>query len=438
VLEGSRTHHKSRIPKSMKVLVSAYACEPGKGSEPGVGWNHVRQIGRFHDVWVVTRCNNRSTIERALAREPMPNVCWVYFDFPRWASVWKKGRRGMYFYYCFWQIGTYFTARRLHRKVQFDLAHHVTFVNYWRPTLLPLLRIPFVWGPVGGGESTPRSFWRAFSMRGRIHEILRHHARKLGELDPFVRLAARRAATALATTDQTEMRLRALGCRNVCVLSAVGLPEEELRELIALPLRQSTPFRVLSLGNLVHHKGLEFGLHAFARFHARFPESEYWLIGDGPERKRLERLTRRLALDGAVVFWGEVPREQVFTALAKCDVLLFPALHESGGCVSLEAMAAGRPVICLDLGGPALQVTENTGIKIPAVSPDHIIHDLADALARLASDPAVRIQLGLAARQRVQEHFNWDKKGHRLSEVYSQLVNKTPQESSERPIRDAS
>lgn len=114
----------------LKILVSAYACEPGKGSEPGVGWNWVKQLARFHDVWVLTRTNNREPIERALAQEPMANVHWVYFDLPRWARFWKKGRRGVHLYYYLWQIGAYFVGRRLHNQVKFDLVHHITFDNF--------------------------------------------------------------------------------------------------------------------------------------------------------------------------------------------------------------------------------------------------------------------------------------------------------------------
>jgi len=72
---------------------------------------------------------------------------------------------------------------------------------------------------------------------------------------------------------------------------------------------------------------------------------------------------------------------------------MHPSLHDSGGWVTLEAMAAGRPVICLDLGGPALQVSEATGIKIPAISPPQVVADLASALKQLAGDPSRRHDL---------------------------------------------
>jgi glycosyltransferase involved in cell wall biosynthesis len=378
-------------------------------------------MGRYHEVWVITRANNRGPIEKALAREPLPRVHWVYFDLPSWARFWKRSQRGVHLYYYLWQVGVYFVARKLHREVGFNLVHHVTLVNYWMPSFLALLPVPFVWGPVGGGESAPRAFRRCFSLRGKVYEILRDLARSLGQLDPFVRLTAQRAALGLATTPQTEKRLRALGCRQVLVFSEAGVPPRDIEELGALPIREGSPVRFLSLGRLLHWKGFELSLRAFARFARRSPTSEYWIVGDGPERRRLEKLAQNLGLTGKVRFWEMIPRSEVLGKPADCDVLVHPSLHDSGGWVCLEAMAAGRPVLCLDLGGPALQVTEETGIKIPATSPEQVVSGLAAAMTRLARDLGLRIRLGIAARQRVQEHFDWDKKALFMMEIYEAL-----------------
>ena len=395
----------------LRILLSAYACEPGKGSEPGVGWNWVCQIAKFHEVWLFTRENNRKSIEAALVSNPLPTVHFVYADLPRWVRFWKKGRRGVYVYYYLWQIAAYFTAKKLHQQVRFDVVHHITFVKYTMPSFMALLPVPFVWGPVGGGETTPSGFWWSFSLRGKLFEIFRMLARLTGELDPFVRLTARRSILALATTKETETRLRILGCSQVSVLSEAGLPLEELAWLGDLPRHEATPFRVISSGNLIHWKGTEFGLRAFARFHREFPNSEYWIVGDGPERKRLERLAAWLQVTNAVRLWGELPRSQLLQKLADCDVLMHPSLHDSGGWVCLEAMAAGRPVICLDLGGPALQVTETSGVKLRAESAGQVVRDLAGALERLVSDHALSFCLGLAGRDRVRGHFRWESKG---------------------------
>ena len=412
----------SHSKQKLRVLVSAYACEWGKGSEPGIGWNWVRQIARFEEVWVLTRANNRERIEKALAVQPLFHTQFIYYDLPRWARFWKKGQHGIRTYYYAWQLGAYFAARKVHRRVRFDLVHHVTFGKYWLPSFLAFLPTPFLWGPVGGGESAPRNFLPSLSARGRVYEFCRDVARSLGELDPFVRFTARRAAVGLATTCQTQRRLRALGCREVPIFSHAALAQEEIQQLGKLPIRQSNPFRGFSVGGLLHLKAYHLGLKAFALLHRQFPQCEYWLIGSGPERTRLEKLAKDLGVFEFVTFCGALPRGEVLTKFAQCDVLLHPALHESSGWASIEAMAAGRPVICLDLGGAALQVTEETGIKVPAHSPEQAVKQLAEGLAYLAPNPSLRARLGQSAQARVQDQFNWERKGEDLQSLYRQLA----------------
>jgi len=383
-----------------------------------VGWNWVRQIARFNEVWIVTRANNRHPIEEALTRDPLPNVHFVYFDLPAWARFWKRGACGVRPYYYLWQLGVYSLVKRLHRHVGFDLIHHVTFVNYWMPSFLAMLPVTFVLGPVGGGESAPPAFWWSFSFRGKIYEVLRGVARTIGHLDPFVRLAARRAQIALATTNQTAEKLKRLGCRKVRVVSQVGVNIDEFYRRVKT---QPRGFRLVSVGRLLHWKGFELGVRAFALFRTGFPDSEYWLIGDGPEKNRLQVLVRDLELGDSVRFLGTMSREQVLNTMAACDVLMNPSLHDSGSFVCVEAMAAGLPVICLDLGGPALQVTGKTGVKIHAGTPKQAIQDLAVAISQFASDPSNCERLGSSAWQHVRDHLVWERKGDLIHETYNQL-----------------
>jgi glycosyltransferase involved in cell wall biosynthesis len=403
----------------MNILVSAYACEPGKGSEPGVGWNWVIQIARFHEVWVITRASNEPGIRQEMEENPMPNVHWIFYDLPFWLRFWKKGERGLRLYYYLWQFGIYLTAKRLMRAVNFDVVHHLTFVNYWLPSFLALLPVPFVWGPVGGGESAPPLFRSAFSRRGRFYEGARDLARIISRCDPFVYRTARRARLGLATTRDTEAKMRALGCRNVVLYSEAGLSEEDIARLAVSPQRREGPFRIISIGRLLHWKGFDLGMRAFARIAKELPNSEYWIAGDGPERTRLRELARELAIDERVFFWGALSRQVTLDRLLDCDVLLHPSLHDSGGWVCLESMAAGLPVVCLDLGGPAMQVNEQTGIKVMAKSPEQAVGDIADALLRLCRDPELRARLSLAGRRRVKEVYSWNRKGEWVNEVYA-------------------
>ena len=407
--------------RRLNVLVSAYACEPHRGSEPGVGWNWTLQIARFHDVWVITRANNRGVIEQALAEHPRPNVRWVYFDLPRWASFWKVGERGVHIYYLLWQIGAYVLARRLHERIGLHIVHHLTFGNYWMPSLLVLLPVPFVWGPLGGGETTPGSFGRTFHWRARAYERVRTMTRWLGERNPIVRLDARRGI-ALAKAPETAERLRALGARSVHLCAEAGISTADVRGRDAAHPRLGSPFRVLSIGRLLHLKGFHLGLTAFAQMAQRGFPCEYWFVGDGPERGHLEELAQQLGLARQVRFWGSLPRRQVLDALAACQVLVHPSLHDSGGWVCLEAMAAGCPVICLDLGGPALQVTSETGFKVPAREVSQTVAEIAAAMLRLAQDPELQVRMGEAGRSRVRTAYAWDLKGPLVARLYREAV----------------
>ncbi len=88
----------------------------------------------------------------------------------------------------------------------------------------------------------------------------------------------------------------------------------------------------------------------------------------------------------------------------------------------MEMMAAGRPVICLDLGGPALQVTDATGFKIPASNPNQVVRDLGAVMVKLAQDPVLLKRLGEAAHNRVRHLFNWQIKGRHLAELQKTIV----------------
>lgn len=401
--------------------MSAYTCMPGKGSEYGVGWNMARYVADHHDVWVLTREDNRSPIEAQMEKDPVPGLNFVYFDLPYWARWWKRGMRGLQLYYYLWQVGVYRKALRLHQMVNFDLIHHTAIGKYWAPSFLSLLPPPFIWGPVGGGESAPRTFLKTYSARGVVYEIARDVARWLGEHDPFVRMTARKSNLALSATPVTCERLSAIGANRVERFSGhTGLSDREVRELSALDTPEEDRRLVfLSVGRLLHWKGFHLALSAFAK--AELDETEYWIVGQGPEKQRLLGLARELGLEKQVTFWGRLPREETLRKFSTCDVFIHPSLHDFFPTVCLEAMAAGKPIICLDIGGPAVQVTPETGMKIPARQPVQTVTDMAAAMQRLAHHRSLRGRMGQAALQRVQR-YTWERRVKALTQLYGELV----------------
>ena len=183
----------------------------------------------------------------------------------------------------------------------------------------------------------------------------------------------------------------------------------------------SPPIRFISVGRLLDWKGFKLGLRAFAE--AAIPDAQYWIVGDGPVRESLERQVKKLGIDKSVKFWGLVDRSKVLDLLGQCHALIHPSLHDSGGWVCLEAMAAGRPVICLDWGGPGFQVNEETGFKVYPISPVQVVSEMAIAMKTWEKDPSLINLKSKAARMRVSNEFTWSVKTKKLNALYHQLAD---------------
>jgi glycosyltransferase involved in cell wall biosynthesis len=398
----------------MRVLLSAYACEPGKGSEPGVGWNWARMIAQDHEAWVLTRSNNRAAIEAALAADPRPNLRFIYVAPPAWLTWWKRGHRGVRLFYLLWQVWALMAARRAHRERPFDLVHHLTFANAYVPALTCLLPVPFVWGPVGGAT---RPCWRLageWGPRGVAYELLRAGRRGVGRwLDPFMRLTWSRATCILTQNHET---MRWLPRRIQARCRVVPNGGYDARQLVRPPVRRDRRIRVITPGRLVHLKGVSLAVRAMAA--TRIPGLELTVVGDGPERGRLERLARQLGVE--VTFTGWLPQARLFELLACSDVLLFPSLHDECGFVVMEAMAHGLIPVVVANGGPPL-VAGDAGLSIPFGGRAVMVEALASRLRALGADPELRSTLQERARRRAQA-FEWGARAVEIQAMYAQLL----------------
>ncbi len=339
--------------------MSAYACEPGRGSEPGAGWAWACAATRDHEVWVLTHVTNAATIDAALAEDRLlaDRLHPVYLQNARWARPLRGRGPSRFLYYVIWQLTQCRReSRRLHHLVGFDVCHHVTYAADWMPAgVSTLTDVPFVWGPVGGSATvgSPR-LWTKLGARALLVEAFRAVA--LGAARRIVgRSMARRAAVVLG---QNNDLTAALAPTRVVVEPNVALDIE-----VRPDRRKAAPTRTaVYAGRLLAWKGLGLALAALSR-----PEASEWRLevyGDGPHRRSLEKLVRRDNLSGRVRFHGKRPRPEVLAALGTADVFLFPSLHDSAGWSVAEAMAVGCPVLCLDAGGPPTLVGACDGVVV--------------------------------------------------------------------------
>lgn len=403
----------------MRVIVSAYACEPDKGSEPEVGWQWVRQIARFHDTTVLTRANNRPAIERALQRSPVPNLHFEYVELPRWARFWKRGGRGVHLYYLLWQCWALRRARALHRSTAFDLAHHVTFSPCYQPALLAALPVPFVWGPVGGLEEIPAPFLPMFTRAQRLREAVRRLAHASARFNPLVRLATRRARVVLAATEVTRRGLARRKPDGVVLEQQIGM--DPTPRPLADARAAGEPFTVLTAGRHVYWKATILVIRAFAHFVATTgADAKLVVLSKGPETARLVAACERLQIAARCEFKGWLPQQDaVFDYYRRAHVFAYASLLECAGYVALEALSQGLPVVCLDLPGPGEIVDASCGVLVPADEPEATVERMGAALAELHADRQRLARLAEGALQRVSAQYAWDLKGERLRQLYA-------------------
>jgi glycosyltransferase involved in cell wall biosynthesis len=401
----------------MKLLVSAYACEPNKGSEPGVGWNWTQALlRRGYEVHVITRSNNRPAIENALIGEKLaPAVS--YYDLPCWARGWKYWPGGIYLYYLLWQIGAYRLAKRLHLTERFDRVHHATFASFRQPSFMGGLGIPFIFGPVGGGEAMPAAFHKGISFVGRVAEASRDLGNALIAFDPFMLHTFSRAHTIACTTDETVGRIPRQFRAKCMVQLAIGINEAEIATTCAP--RPSAP-QFLFIGRLLYWKGLHLLLRAMAAVRQSVPNARLKIIGDGNDRAWLESVARDAGVVDLVEWISATPHDEIWREYRESLAFVFPSLHDSGGMVVLEALAAGLPVICLDLGGPGAIVTSSCGLVIPSRTGNEAaaIKGLTDAMILIATNKELRARLSAGAIARARQ-MTWDAAA---AAVYSRIA----------------
>jgi glycosyltransferase involved in cell wall biosynthesis len=386
-----------------------------------MAWNLVTRLSRAHRLWVLTAAQNAEAIAAELKKHPLADVQFVYADLPGWLRPLLRGQSGLQLYAYLWQWKAYFAARGLHRRLRFDLFHHLTYENDWMASIIgALLPIPYVRGPGGGAHRIPKAFLKGFGLGSRLAEFQRSFGQWLFRHDLLFVLSQHRARVILACNREAVEGVPGRWRHKVQLLSVNGISAHELTP--PQPQAPNEKFAVLSAGRLVPLKGFDLAVRAFAIFAQRHPEAGFTIVGEGPEGNRLQSLICELGLEKQARIEGWMPRERLLACMRSCDVFLFASLRDGGGLVVVEAMAAGKPVVCFDLGGPGLHVNEKCGFKVPACDPDQAVRDMAAALERLARDRNLCAQMGRAAFERARRVYDWDRVTERIIEAYERAL----------------
>jgi glycosyltransferase involved in cell wall biosynthesis len=305
------------------------------------------------------------------------------------------------------------TVRRLLGTGEFDLVH----VHWVVPN-----------GPIGAVAATRQRVPLVTSLHGSDVAV----SERSRALARATRWSFGRSAATTAPSDNLLERARRLGAAGLLERVPYGADVSafEVAAEAAAEVRRHLGYGnehviVAGIGRMIPVKGFEYLVEAHSVAVAVVPELRLVLVGDGAERRELEKRVRALGVSETVVLRGAAPPAAIPGYLAAADIVSVPSVHHGGYVdglpnVALEAMAAGRPVVGSRVGGiPELVRDGENGLLVP----EKDAAALAAALVTLARDPALRARLGGTGRAEIRAQRSWDTVGKRFVEVFERVLS---------------
>ena len=276
--------------------------------------------------------------------------------------------------------------------------------------------IPFVIGPINGGLPYVQGFSQASNQKQWISSL-----RNLYRFLPFARSTYRKATAIIAASSQTYAEFAAYRDKLFFV------PEPGIgRSLCVDNTRSPEPGAKLELifvGGLIPCKACDLALRAAAPL-LRSDLARFSILGDGPERSRLEQLARELGIDKAVSFCGWVSHSEALKRLRLADVLLFPSVRDFGAGVVFEALASGAVPVVADFGGPGDIVHSEVGYKVPLTNESEFVSRMEAILTELAGNRELLNRLRVQGMSYARECLTWDAKAQRTTRVLNWAVRR--------------
>lgn len=404
------------------ILISAYGCEPDKGSEQGVGWHWVLEMAKTEQLWVVTRSNNQESIERKFPKEYKQNVNFIYYDLPSIFQYLKNKDRGLYFYYSFWQLGVFTVAKKLSREINFDYCMHLTFGSMWMPTFMHWLPIPFIWGPIGGGEEVPFNLIKTLPKKSRLIQYIRYILIKGIKGNLFFIQATHKAKAILVRTEDSKNVFPQCYHNKIKVILETGINKQQLSSYKKEHTDDlNNVINLVVTGRLVTLKNVELAIRSLGIVGKKNKNIILTVVGDGPLKPSLIALAKKLEVDKQINFVGNVTQKKAIDYIQRSDVFVFPSLKEGGSWSLIEAMAVGLPIVCVDTSGMHVITDDDCAYRILPSTPKLMLQQMSSAINELVESKELRETMGDNGRMRLESLFLWQHKGEFIQKLLSDL-----------------
>jgi glycosyltransferase involved in cell wall biosynthesis len=404
-----------------RVLIVAFACHPDLNMETRIGWNRAVASARDYDTTVFHSPEFSSEeLSRKAESIGIPASSLRFVAVKSWMMSWPMPCDAIYWAgYRAWHDAALKVALAMHRENPFLLVHLVSYCGYREPGQWWKLGIPFIWGPIGGTQNFPMSFFNKLSFGSSIREAVRnymnswqlHYSRR-------VQFAAQKAHTVFAASSQAQRDL----------LCGTGVQSKRLLETAVSPiypepdrhLDTSRPFRILWSGRLREWKALPLLLEALAESSSQL-KFELRVMGVGASEKRWRKVAERLKIGQNVQWIGWPSYHEGLEQYSWADVFAFTSLRDTSGTGLLESLAAGTPIIGVDHQGAHDIMTRDCSIPISVGSPALVVQGFKDAIVQLAGAPALWRRLSEGAVQRTS-HFSWERLSEQIDAAYKEAL----------------
>ena len=418
----------------LRILLLAPDANPEGICGSLIAYSQAQALAQLHDVTVVIR----SSREEALRGRQGSLHSVEVVRLPRFERIFAWTLRRIFkfdynthahalqaFRYPFsvafeWQAWRQMRARIM--AGEFDIVLRLLPVTAVMPSPFAFfLRngpVPFVIGPINGGLPWPPGFSQLDNQKQLISGL-----RNLYRFLPFAPSTYRRAAGIIAGSSQTYAEFAAHRDK------LFFLPENGVdRSLCSRAVRSREPGAKLELifvGSLIPLKACDLALRGAAPL-LRSDLARFTVVGDGPERNRLEQLARSLGVEKAVSFCGFLSHDEAMQRLRSADVLVFPSLRDFGGGVVFEALAVGVVPVVVDFGGPGDIVHPEIGCKVPLTNETDVVSQIEKVLTGFARDRDLLDRLRQQGVSYARECLTWDAKAQTLTAIMRWVLRQGP------------
>jgi glycosyltransferase involved in cell wall biosynthesis len=378
------------------IIVIAVAINPRTGGEPGKGWWWIDALRPYFTLHVVTSESNAADARTMIGPDEE-----IYFHLVQSPVNFAKPLWG---YMQYW--GYLKKALGVSQKIKSEFpivgACHLTLGSFRVLPRYDKLGIPYMVGPVGGGECTPlKMLWsRPVPLSHKISETLRPLINQASALVPPVHACLKHADLVLATSDETAVTVKRIGARNAKAvfpdsydfpIDAPGILAEKQARMETLKEK----VHLLWQGRLLWWKGPDIALEVLKAAVLAGLKVELTMVGSRPGSwetgvgKEVKALAEKMGLLPHIRFLEAMSREAFLAVVKEQNGFLGTSLHDSGGIPLVEAESRGIPCLTLGLGGNRDAACPEAGVSGPVRDVEDYVQKSVACIARWQQNPSV-------------------------------------------------